>query len=53
MNNPADDLVALKKLCVELQRVIAYSNSDKEKVARLADDVVFIGEQLGKWARAE
>lgn len=53
MNNPASDLIALKKICNELQRVIAYSNSDKEEVARLADDVVFLGEQLGKWARAE
>jgi hypothetical protein len=53
MNNPAADLVTLKKICNELQRVIAYSNSDKEEVARLSDDVVFLGEQLGKWARAE
>jgi hypothetical protein len=53
MNNPASDLIALKKICNELQRAIAYSNPDKEQVARLADDVVFLGEQLGKWARAE
>lgn len=53
MNNPASDLIALKKICNELQRVIAYANSDKEEVARLADDVVFLGEKLGKWARAE
>jgi hypothetical protein len=53
MNNPASDLIALKKLCNELQRVIAYANSDKEEVARLADDVVFLGEQMRKWARNE
>ncbi len=53
MNNPASDLIALKKICNELQRVISYSDSDKEKVARLADDVIFLGEQMKKWARDE
>ena len=50
MNDPVSDLVVLKKICTELQQVMAYSQPDREAVARLAEDVVFIGEELSKWA---
>ena len=53
MNNPAADLVALKKICVELQRELAYAAPDAEAIARLADDVVTLGDRLAAWARVQ
>ena len=48
--NPALDLVTLKKLCVELQRELAFSSSDKKAVYDIAIDVVYLGERLANWA---
>jgi len=50
IDNPAADLVALKKTCTELQRELAYSAVDKDAVARLAEDVFYLGERLADWA---
>ena len=52
-NNPAADLIVLKKICKELQRELAYAVPDAEAVARLADDVVSLGDRLAAWARVQ
>ncbi len=52
-DNPAADLIALKKTCNELQRELAFSMTDKEVVAKLAEDVVYLGERLADWARSK
>lgn len=51
MNNPAADLVTLKKICTELQRELAYSQTDREAVARLARDVEYLAGRLIEWAK--
>jgi hypothetical protein len=50
MYDPSSDLVLLKKLCVELQRKLAYSNPDRDKVRVLANDVKEVAESLIDWA---
>jgi hypothetical protein len=50
MYDPASDLVILKKLCKELQKEIAYSETDKEAVARLSRDVEYLAGRLISWA---
>lgn len=50
MDNPAADLVALKKICVELQRELAYAVPDAEAVARLADDARHLADRIKHWA---
>ena len=50
MDNPAADLVALKKICVELQRELAYAAPDTEVVARLAEDARYLAECIKHWA---
>lgn len=50
-HNPALDLVLLKKLCNELQRELAYSMADKEKILKLSEDVIHQGERLAEWAK--
>lgn len=52
-NNPAADLIALKKICSELQKELAYAVPDAELVERLADDVVHLGDRLAAWARVQ
>ena len=51
MDNPAADLVALKKICVELQRELAYAAPDADAVARLAEDARYLADCIGTWAR--
>lgn len=53
MNNPAADLIALKKICKELQKELAFAVPDVEVVARLADDVAHLGDRLAAWARVQ
>jgi len=50
IDNPAAELITLKKICKELQKELAYSAVDKDSVARLAEDVVYLGERLADWA---
>jgi hypothetical protein len=51
MYDPASDLIALKKLCNELQRELAYSNADREAVSRLAKDVEYLAGRMIAWAK--
>ena len=53
MNNPAADLIALKKICKELQKELAFSTTDAEKVAMLADEVRYLADCIGVWARKQ
>lgn len=53
MDNPAADLVALKKICVELQRELAYAAPDTEVVARLAEDARYLADRIKHWAIAQ
>ena len=53
MNNPAADLIVLKKICKELQKEIAFATPDAEKVARLAEDARYLAECIGVWARKQ
>ena len=50
MNNPAADLIALKKTCKELQNELAYAVPDAEKVARLAEDARYLADCIKHWA---
>jgi len=50
MDNPAADLVTLKKICVELQRELAYAVPDAEAVVRLAEDARYLAECIKHWA---
>jgi len=51
MNDPASDLIALKKICNELQREIAYSQPDRDSVERLARDVEHLAHRMIEWAK--
>ncbi|MFZ9166306.1 MAG: hypothetical protein ACO22N_09640 [Ilumatobacteraceae bacterium] len=51
MNDPVSDLVMLKKICVELQREIAYSQPDRGAVERLARDVEHLAQRMIEWAK--
>ena len=51
MDNPALDLVALKKICKELQKELAYSSPDLDAVVRLADEARYLADCIGVWAR--
>lgn len=53
MDDPSFDLIELKKLCKELQGELAFAVPDADRVARLADDVVYIGSLIGQWARGQ
>lgn len=50
MDNPAADLIVLKKICKELQKEIAFSTIDAEKVARLAEDARYLADCIATWA---
>ena len=52
-NNPAADLIALKKICSELQKELAYAVPDAEVVARLADEARYLADCIGVWARKQ
>ena len=53
MDNPAADLITLKKICKELQKELAYSMPDVEAIKRLSEDVVHLGVRLADWARTQ
>lgn len=53
MDNPALDLVVLKKICKELQKELAYSAPDVDKVVRLADEAKYLADCIGVWARKQ
>ena len=50
MDNPALDLVALKKICKELQKELAYSSPDLDAVVRLAEDARYLADCIKHWA---
>ena len=50
MDNPSADLVTLQKICVELQRELAYAVPDAEEVARLAEDARYLADCIKHWA---
>lgn len=49
-NNPAADLIALKKICKELQSELAYAVPDADVVARLAEDARYMADCIKHWA---
>lgn len=53
MDNPAADLITLKKICKELQKELAYSVPDVEKIESLADEVSHLGDRLAVLARKQ
>jgi hypothetical protein len=53
MDDPALDLVMLKKICVELQRELAFSSPDIEAVVKLADSARYLADCIGVWARKQ
>lgn len=52
-NNPAADLIALKKICKELQKELAFAVPDADVVARLADEARYLADCIGTWARKQ
>lgn len=46
MDNPALDLITLKKICKELQKELAFSTPDAKKVEKLADEARWLAECL-------
>lgn len=53
MDNPAADLIVLKKVCKELQKELAFSTPDADVVARLADEARYLADCIGTWARKQ
>lgn len=53
MDNPAEDLVVLKQICKELQEELAFAMPDVEKVAMMADEVRYLADCIGTWARKQ
>lgn len=51
MDNPAADLIVLKKICKELQKELAFATPDADAVARLAEDARYLADCIGTWAR--
>lgn len=50
MDNPSHNLTILKKICVELQRELAYAVPDADAVARLAEDARYLADCIKHWA---
>lgn len=50
-DNPAADLIALKKTCKELQNELAYAAPDAKSVARLAEDARYLADCIKHWAK--
>lgn len=50
MDNPAEDLVVLKKICNELQKELAFAMPDVEKMVKLADEARYLADCIGTWA---
>ena len=53
MDNPAQDLIVLKKICKELQKEIAFATPDVEKVVKLADEARYLADCIATWARKQ
>lgn len=53
MDNPAADLIVLKKICKELQKELAFAKPDPKVVLRLADEARYLAECIGVWARKQ
>jgi len=53
MDNPAQDLIVLKKICKELQKELAFPTPDAELIARLADESRYLADCIGVWARKQ
>ena len=53
MDNPAADLIVLKKICKELQKELAFAVPDADAVARLAEDARYLADCIGTWARKQ
>ena len=51
MDNPAADLIALKQICKELQKELAFATPDSDVVARLSDEARYLADCIGTWAR--
>lgn len=52
MQDPSLHLVLLKKLCVRLGRTIApTSMTDKELVAKIADEIIEQANELKNWSK--
>lgn len=49
-SNPAADLIALKQICKELQKELAYAVPDHDAVARLAEDARYLADCIKHWA---
>lgn len=53
MDNPAADLISLKKICKELQKELAFGTPDAEKLVKLADEARYLADCIGTWARKQ
>ena len=53
MDNPAQDLIILKKVCKELQKELAFAAPDAEKLVKLADEARYLADCIGVWARKQ
>ena len=53
LDNPAQDLIVLKKICKELQKELAYAEADKDKVVELAAEARYLADCIGVWARKQ
>ena len=53
LDNPAQDLIVLKKICKELQKELAFSTPDAELIARLSDEARYLADCIGVWARKQ
>ncbi len=50
MDNPAQDLIVLKKICKELQKELAFATPDADVVAMLADNARYLADCIKHWA---
>lgn len=50
MDNPAQDLIILKKICKELQKELAFATPDADVVVRLADEARYLADCIKHWA---
>lgn len=53
MDNPAADLIVLKKICKELQKEMAFAVPDAEAIVRLSDEASYLADCIGVWARKQ
>jgi hypothetical protein len=53
MDNPAQDLIVLKKICKELQKELAFAVPDADVVVKLADEAKYLADCIGVWARKQ